>query len=104
MSRPSAHCKGYRILPHCDAGSGSLLLHRSRKIGAIAHMVALAETLANELPVQRIDLDATIRSKAFFDLDTYRQPESYRRITEYPAAGPPVRPPVVAMDRASCLG
>ena len=90
-----AHQNGSWVVATAKAGleEGWLMMGESCIIAPSGEVVALTGTLEDELLVQRIDLDATIEAKAFFDFETYRRPECYRLITERRAAGPPVRPP-----------
>jgi len=88
----AAYQNGTWIVASAKAGreEGCDMMGASCVIAPSGEVVALASGLGDELLPYRIDLDATVAYKRFFDFETYRRPDCYGLIVERKGSGPPL--------------
>ena len=80
----AAYQNGLWVIAAAKAGpeEGCDMMGHSCIIAPSGEVVALSSGVGDELLPYRIDLDATLEYKRFFDFKTYRRPECYGLITE----------------------
>ena len=75
----------------CGVEEGSMMIGQSAIIAPSGEIVAMAQSLEDELVSARIDLDLGQRYRqTIFDFARHREPESYHLIVERKGAGPPL--------------
>ena len=75
----------------CGREEGSMMVGQSVIIAPSGEIVAMANTLDDEVISARVDLDMGVRyRKTIFDFARHREPDAYRLIVERKGAGEPV--------------
>ena len=78
----------------CGREEGSMMVGQSVIIAPSGEIVAMANTLGDEVISARVDLDMGVRYRqTIFDFARHREPDAYRLIVERKGAGDPVVPP-----------
>ena len=72
------------------------MMGHSSIISPTGEVVAVSNSLDDELLAYRIDLDRTRDYKDFFDFESYRRPDAYGLVVTRKAAGAPLGRPADA--------